>query len=453
MKTKIDLGSERILPVVCSLAIPTMLAQFVNVLYSIVDRMYIGNIEGIGGLALAGVGVCGPVLTLISSFASLVGLGGSPLIAMFLGRGQRDRAGVVVSNGFTVLIALAGLLTAICLLSKESLLMLFGASEATFEYADTYFTIYVSGTVFSLLATGLNSYLIAQGYSGRAMFTVVLGAVTNIALDPVLIFLFKMDVSGAAIATVISQMCSCAAALFFLLRKSTYVRLKPRRPETRLILKMLSFGMPSFLILGLDSVLLIALNSALQRYGGPVEGDILVTCATIVQSWYSLITVPMCGITEGAQPAVSFNYGAGNAPKFRRAIYCIAALSLVYCALMTLASHTVSGLFAGIFSGDAEIRTRSVGYIRVFTAMIIPLAIQYTIVDELTALGRVRASLFCSLFRKALFLTCICVIPMLAPIQSAFLCEPIADGAGTVVSCCVFAYVFPKALRECRPVA
>lgn len=453
MKTKIDLGSERILPVVCSLAIPTMLAQFVNVLYSIVDRMYIGNIEGIGGLALAGVGVCGPVLTLISSFASLVGLGGSPLIAMFLGRGQRDRAGAVVSNGFTVLIALAGLLTAICLLSKESLLMLFGASEATFEYADTYFTIYVSGTVFSLLATGLNSYLIAQGYSGRAMFTVVLGAVMNIALDSVFIFLFKMDVAGAAIATVISQMCSCAAALFFLLRKGTYVRLKPRRPETRLILKMLSFGMPSFLIIGLDSVLLIALNSALQHYGGSGEGDILVTCATIVQSWYSLITVPMCGITEGAQPAVSFNYGAGNAPKFRRAIYCIAALSLVYCALMTLASHTVSGLFAGIFSGDAEIRTRSVGYIRVFTAMIIPLAIQYTIVDELTALGRVRASLFCSLFRKALFLTCICVIPMLAPIQSAFLCEPIADGAGTVVSCCVFAYVFPKALRECRPVA
>lgn len=453
MKTKIDLGSERILPVVCSLAIPTMLAQFVNVLYSIVDRMYIGNIEGIGGLALAGVGVCGPVLTLISSFASLVGLGGSPLIAMFLGRGQRDRAGVVVSNGFTVLIALAGLLTAICLLSKESLLMLFGASEATFEYADTYFTIYVSGTVFSLLATGLNSYLIAQGYSGRAMFTVVLGAVMNIALDPVFIFLFKMDTAGAAIATVISQMCSCAAALFFLLRKGTYVRLTLGRPEMKLVLKMLSFGTPSFLILGLDSVLLIALNSALQHYGGSGEGDILVTCATIVQSWYSLITVPMCGITEGAQPAVSFNYGAGNAPKFRRAIYCIAALSLVYCALMTLASHTVSGLFAGIFSGDAEIRTRSVGYIRVFTAMIIPLAIQYTIVDELTALGRVRASLFCSLFRKALFLTCICVIPMLAPIQSAFLCEPIADGAGTVVSCCVFAYVFPKALRECRPVA
>ena len=212
MKAKIDLGSERILPVVCSLAIPTMLAQFVNVLYSIVDRMYIGNIEGIGSLALAGVGICGPVLTLISSFASLVGLGGSPLIAMFLGRGQRDRAEDVVSNGFAVLIALAAFLTAACLLAKDSLLMLFGASEATFEYADTYFTIYVSGTVFSLLATGLNSYLIAQGYSGRAMFTVVLGAVMNIALDPVFIFLFKLDTAGAAIATVISQMCSCAAA-------------------------------------------------------------------------------------------------------------------------------------------------------------------------------------------------------------------------------------------------
>ncbi|HIS66933.1 MAG TPA: polysaccharide biosynthesis C-terminal domain-containing protein, partial [Candidatus Scatomorpha merdipullorum] len=261
MRRTNDLGRDRLFPLVCRLAIPTMLAQLVSVLYSIVDRIYIGNIEDIGSLALAGVGVCGPIVTLLSSFASLVGLGGAPILAMRLGEGRRDEAQRVVSNGFFMLLVLAAALTALFLALKDRLLFAFGASAETFGYADTYLTIYTSGTVFALLATGLNSYLIAQGFSGLGMLTVMLGAVLNIALDPLFIFVFGLDVAGAAIATVISQAASCALVICCLLRKSAHVRLRPSRPDARLIRQILAFGLPTFLILSTDSAILIVLNS------------------------------------------------------------------------------------------------------------------------------------------------------------------------------------------------
>lgn len=449
MRRTNDLGRDRLFPLVCRLAIPTMLAQLVSVLYSIVDRIYIGNIEGIGSLALAGVGVCGPIVTLLSSFASLVGLGGAPILAMRLGEGRREEAQRVVSNGFFMLLVLAAALTALFLALKDRLLFAFGASEETFGYADTYLTIYTSGTVFALLATGLNSYLIAQGFSGLGMLTVMLGAVLNIALDPLFIFVFGLDVAGAAIATVISQAASCALVICCLLRKSAHVRLRPSRPDARLIRQILAFGLPTFLILSTDSAILIVLNSVLQRYGGPGEGDALVTCATIVQSWFSLISLPMGGITEGAQPVVSFSYGAREIGRVKRSILYIALLCLAFCALMTLAAHSpVSALFVRLFTPDAQLAGRSVGFIRVFTAMIIPLAIQYTLVDETTALGRVGLSLACSLLRKSIFLGSILALPALFDAEATFLCEPIADGLAAVITSCLFAAFIPKTLRR-----
>ena len=224
MKRTNDLGRDPVFRLVCRLAIPTMLAQLVSVLYSIVDRIYIGNIPGIGDLALAGVGVCGPIVTLLGSFASLVGLGGSPILAMRMGEGRRDEARRVLNNSFLLLLALSVALTALFLLSKEKLLLWFGASQATFGYADTYLTIYTAGTFFALMATGMNSFLIAQGFSGLGMATVMLGAVLNIVLDPIFIFALHMDVAGAAVATVLSQMASCAFVLCSLLRKKMPVR-------------------------------------------------------------------------------------------------------------------------------------------------------------------------------------------------------------------------------------
>lgn len=444
-----DLGRDRMFPLVCRLAIPTMLAQMVNVLYSIVDRMYIGHIADIGGLALAGVGVCGPIVTLLSSFASLVGLGGAPILAMRLGEGRRDEAEKVVSNGFMTLLALAAVLTSVFLLFKGQLLMWFGASEDTFGYADTYLTIYTSGTVFALLAAGLNSYLIAQGCSGLGMLTVMLGAVMNIALDPVFIFLLHMDVAGAAVATVISQMASCGVVLYCLLRKKAAVRLTRGRFEPALVRRILAYGLPTFIILGSDSAILIILNGVLQRYGGPGEGDMLVTCATIVQSWFSLISLPMGGITEGAQPVVSFNYGAAQPARIKKAILCIALLCLAFCTLMTIAAHTgVSALFVGLFTDDVETAARSVRYIQMFTLMIIPLALQYTFVDELTAMGQVHISLVCSLFRKSLFLASMLLLPRLVSAEATFYCEPIADAAAVIVTGIVFALCLPKILRR-----
>lgn len=444
-----DLGRGRLFPLICRLAIPTMLAQLVSVLYSIVDRMYIGNIAEIGDMALAGVGVCGPIVTLLSSFASLVGLGGAPILAMRLGEGRRAEAEKVVSNGFLILLVLAALLTTVFLLLKDSLLMWFGASEDTFGYADTYLTIYTAGTVFALFSTGLNSYLIAQGFSGLGMLTVVLGALLNIALDPVFIFVLKMDVAGAAAATVISQMASAGVVLFCLLRRKAPVRLRLGGVDTRLIRQILAFGLPTFLILSTDSAILIILNAVLQHYGGPGEGDKLVTCATIVQSWFLLISLPMGGITEGAQPAVSFNFGAGNIERIKKGILYIALLCLAFCALMTAAAHTgVSALFVRLFTKDGELGARSVEYIKVFTAMIIPLAVQYTLVDETTALGRVKLSLLCSLLRKSIFLGGIFALPALFGAEQTFWCEPIADGIAAVVTSCLFAWRIPGILRR-----
>ena len=443
-----DLGRDSILPLVLRLAIPTMLAQLVSVFYSIVDRMYIGNMAGVGDLALAGVGVCGPIVTLIASFGTLVGLGGSPILAMRMGEGRYDQAKQILANCFLLLLVLSGTLTVLFLLLKDNLLMWFGASEITFPYADAYLTIYTLGTFFALMSTGLNSFLICQGFSGLGMATVTLGAVLNIVLDPVFIFALDMGVSGAALATVLSQMSSFAFVFCTLLGKKVPVRLSLGGYSWRVIARVLSFGLSPFLIISLDSVLLIILNTMLQRYGGPGLGDTLVTCATIVQSYFLLIAMPMGGITLGTQPVVSFNYGAGRPDRIRTAMKCIVGLCLAFCALMTVLTHTVSPYFVRLFTQDAEMVDRAVGYIKIFTAMILPLALQYPIVDELTALGHVRLALFCSLFRKTLYLLCLFLLPMLVSAQAAFLAEPISDLVAAVNSCCIFLYFFPKILRE-----
>ena len=443
MKRTNDLGHDPVFRLVCKLAIPTMLAQLVSVLYSIVDRIYIGNIPQIGDLALAGVGVCGPIVTLLSSFASLVGLGGSPILAMRMGEGNRKEASRVLSNSFFMLLVLSVGLTGLFLLLKGQLLQWFGASPATFGYADTYLTIYTA-----LMATGMNSFLIAQGYSGLGMATVMLGAILNIVLDPIFIFVFEMDVAGAALATVISQMASCAFVLCSLLRKKMPVPLRWGGFDRKIMMRIVTFGLSPFLIIATDSVLLIVLNTVLQHYGGPELGDTLVTCATIVQSYLLLITMPMGGLTLGTQPVISFNYGAGNAARIKRAMKSIVGLCLAFCGLMTVVTYTLSPVFVRLFTQSPELIDRSVGYIKVFTAMILPLAVQYPLVDETTALGHVRLALFCSLFRKTVFLACLLLLPALVSAEATFLSEPIADAVAATVTTILFLQFFPRILAE-----
>lgn len=449
-KRQNDLGQDPIFSLVLRLAIPTMLAQLVSVLYSIVDRMYIGNIPEIGTTALAGVGVCGPIVTLLSSFATLIGLGGSPIMAMRMGQGQKDMAQRILNTCFLVLIVLSLGLTALFLLTKEHLLLWFGASPETFPYANTYMTIYTAGTFFALMATGMNSFLICQGFSGLGMGTVMLGAALNIVLDPIFIFLLDMGVAGAAIATVLSQMASCIFVLLSLRSRKMPIRLGWGGFRWRIVRKVVIFGVSPFIIIATDSVLLIVLNASLQRYGGPGLGDTLVACATIVQSYMLLITMPMSGITLGSQPVVSFNYGAGRPNRIRSAMKVIVGLCVLFCALMLVVTYTLSPLFTRLFTDDADTMARSVTYIKRFTCMLLPLAIQYPLVDEMTALAQVRRALFCSLFRKSVFFLGVLILPSLFGAEATFFAEPLCDLVAAIMTSILFLRAFPKVLRQCE---
>ena len=307
MKKENDFGRDSIPLLVLKISIPFMIAQFVNVFYSIVDRIYVGNIPGTGADALAGVGVCAPIVTLLSSFGTLFGIGGSVLFSVRLGAGDEKGARRLLANSFAWMLIVSVVLTAVFLLTKDALLNWFGASGVTFPYADSYMTIYTAGTVFALLSMGMNYFITAQGFPVLGMTTTLIGAVINIVLDPVFIFLFDMGVAGAAVATVIAQMSSCAFVLLTLRRKKMRVPLGLAKPELSAGMQIVKIGFSPFLILATDSIIIIALNAVLQHYGGREYGDTLITAATIVQSYMLLITSPMLGITGGSQPLISYN--------------------------------------------------------------------------------------------------------------------------------------------------
>lgn len=443
-----DLGKDPIGKLVLRLAIPSMLAQFVSVLYSIVDRMYIGNIPETGDIALAGVGVCGPIVTLINSFALLIGIGGAPLAAIRMGEKNLEGARQILSNCFLMLLGIAVFLTAFFLCMKNSLLMAFGASEATFSYADEYITICVSGTIFAIMATGLNQFIICQGFSGMAMISVMIGAAMNIALDPVFIFVFQMGVRGAALATVLSQMASFSFVLLFLRSSKAILRLKLGGYSLRIMRRVLTFGFSPFIICATDSVLIIAMNSVLQHYGGPENGDAFITCATVVQSYMQLITMPMAGITGGTQPILSFNYGSGDTDRIRVAFRRIILLCVGFTTLMFCISQTCSALFVALFTKDAGLTNLSIWGIRIFTLGIIPLAFQYEIVDGFTALGIARISVTLSLTRKILYLILTLVLPIFFGASGAFYAEPAVDILCGILSTITFLLNFNTLMRR-----
>ncbi len=451
MRAKNDLGRDAIGPLVLRLAIPTMLAQFINVLYSIVDRMFIGHIPAVGDLALAGVGVCSPIVTLLSSFALLVGQGGTPLMAMKLGAGDRDAASEILSNCFRLLLALAVGLSLLFFLLRRRFLWWFGASEDTFPYALSYLTIYIAGTAFALLSGGLNSFLIAQGRSGLGMGTVVLGAVMNMVLDPVFIFLLHMGVSGAAWATILSQAASCLFALVCLRSPTLPVHLTLGRLRPALCGKVVLLGFAPFLTYALDSVLVILLNTALQRHGGPGEGDALLTCATIVQSYALLISMPMSGITLGCQGVVSFNLGAGDAVRVKKAIRAVFLLCLVFAGLMLAVTHLLSPAFVRLFTQTEDLMSRSVTFIKLYAAAILVWPAQWVAVDLSTALGQVRLALFCSVFRKTIFTVAVLLLPILLTASAAFLAQPICDVIAACMSTALFLHFTPRLLATHCP--
>ena len=452
MNTTTDLGTTPIKRLVLQLALPSMAAQFVNVLYSIIDRMYIGHISGDGALALAGAGVCGPVVTLLTSFGTLVGIGGSITMGIRLGEKNEKKARQVLANSFLMLCIFSLLLTVSFLLLKDQLLMLFGASDATFSYANTYLTIYTAGTFFALMATGLNYFINCQGFPLVGMTTVFIGAIANIILDPVFIFALHMGIAGAAIATVISQFLSCAFAMLFLFGKNpgkkVPVRITFGQYSSRVMKRIIALGFSPFLILATDSLILIIMNAVLQKYGGAEQGDMFITCATIAQSYLLLITAPMIGISGGTQAILSYNYGAKDIRRIKSAEKNILGVMLIFTTLMFFLSRIVPQYFVRLFTTDQTYMNFSVWAIRTYTLMIIPLSFQYVFVDGLTALECPKTGLALSVFRKSLFILSAVILPRFFSARSAFFAEPVCDGISSVISTITFLLIIEKHLQK-----
>ena len=444
MNTANPLDTDNMRGLVWKLAIPSMLAQFVSVLYSIVDRMYIGNIPEIGEVALAGVGVCGPIVTLVSSAAFLVGIGGAPLVSIRMGQKNYRAAEAILANCFLMLTVIALGLTAFSLLIKNHLLMWFGASETTFVYGNQYITVYLMGTFFALMSTGMNQFIICQGFAKTGMASVVLGAVCNIVLDPIFIFALDMGVPGAAIATVLSQMASCLFVLAFLFSRKPMIRITFGRYHWFIMKRVLTVGFTPFIIVAFDNILIISLNSVIQKYGGAGQGDMLLTCATIVQSFMLIVTMPLSGITTGTQTILGYNFGARLPDRILKAEKNIFLLCLVFTTVMFVIAHTIPEYFVRIFTRDEAYVKVTVDAIKVYTLGVIPLAAQYTIVDGVTGMGLSLAAMSLSTFRKAIFFLCVFCIPPFFGVENVFYTEPVSDIVSVVFSIAVFALSFRK---------
>ena len=448
MKSENNLDTDKIGALVLNLAIPSMLAQFVSVFYSIVDRMYIGNIPETGELALAGVGVCGPIITMISSVSFWVGVGGAPLLSIRLGQKNQKGARQVLSNCFLLLLIMALLITILALALKHKLLWWFGASKVLFPYADAYITWIFSGTVFALLSTGMNQFIICQGFSKVGMKSVLLGAVLNIILDPVCIFILDLGVKGAAMATVISQIASCGYVLRFLFSSKPEIPITFGNYQWKVMKRVLLIGLTPFVIIALDNVMINSLNAQIQRFGGYQQGDMLLTCNTILQSFMLIVTMPLGGITGSTQTILGFNYGAKRADRIRKAERHILALCLMFTGIMFVASRLFAPYFVMLFTRDPEYIRLTLEAIRIYTLMLIPLGIQYMIVDGATGMGLSKIAISLSMFRKSIYFLCIFLIPSVWDVGGIFYAEPISDLISPILSIAVFFLVINPVIEK-----
>ena len=448
MRQENNLGKDDIAKLVLRIALPSMLAQFVNVLYSIVDRMYIGNIADVGPLALAGIGVCGPIITMVGSVAALIGIGGAPLMSIKMGEGKNDKAKSILANCFLMLCVLSFVLMAILYPIKEEMLMFFGASESTLPYADGYFSVYLLGTLFALLSTGMSQFVICQGYAKKAMYAVIIGAIMNIVLDPIFIFGFNMGVEGAAMATVLSQLASCVFVLYILFGKEIPIFITFGGYSLKIMKKVVKIGFTPFAIIAVDNVMIIAMNAVLQKYGGASNGDMLVTCATIAQSFMLVVTMPLGGITGGTQTILSYNFGAKQTKRVLEAQNKIFKLCVSYMIIMSVIAWLFGGLFVRLFTSDTEVLNNALWAVRVCTLSIIPLGIQYEIVDGFTAIGHVKYAFAISFWRKLVYFIALFALPLYFGAKATFYAEPVSDLIGPAVSIIVYLVVMKKKLKQ-----
>lgn len=444
------LGKEPIGKLLWSLAIPTITAQLINMLYNIVDRIYIGHIPESGAMALTGVGVCMPLIMIVSAFAALVGSGGAPRASIHMGKQDYDQAEKILGNCFTLQLLISAILTAVLFCFNRKFLLAFGASENTIEYAVSYMNIYSLGTVFVELTLGMNMFITAQGFAKTGMLSVLIGAVCNIVLDPVFIFGMHMGVRGAALATVISQACSTIWVLLFLTGKKTrlHIRLRNMGLTPSVILPCVALGAATFVMQSSESIISICFNSSLLKYGG----DIAVGAMTILTSAMQFAMLPLQGLGQGAQPIISYNYGARNAERVKGAFGLLLKASLIYSTLIWLFVQVVPQVFAGMFTSDAELLSFTSRALRIYMACVFMFGIQVACQMAFTAIGFAKESIIVAVTRKfVLLLPLIYILPhVLTGNQTlaVYTAEPVADFLAVTFTALLFRKQFKKALSS-----
>lgn len=450
-KKEADLGKDSLGPLLLKLALPAILAQIINVLYNMVDRMYIGHIPKVGPSALTGVGVTMPVIMAISAFAALVSMGGAPRASIMLGRGEHPKAEKILGNCTVMLVIMAIILTAVFLIWGEPILMVFGASEATIGYALDYMRIYALGTIFVQLALGLNAFINAQGYAKIGMITVAIGALCNIVLDPIFIFSMSMGVKGAALATIISQAISSIFVVYFLTSKRSGLRIKlyNLKLDFQVILPCLALGLSLFIMQFTESVISVCFNTSLLKYGG----DIAVGSMTILTSVMQFSMLPLQGLTQGAQPIISFNYGAENIDRVKRAFKLLLKISLSYSMLLWAVAMFIPDTFIYIFTSHGELATYTRWAIRIYMAASGIFGIQIACQQTFIAIGNAKTSVFLAVLRKVLVLIpLIFILPMFIENQAfaVFLAEPIADTIAVSVTATLFYQTYKRLGKETK---
>ena len=443
------LGTEPIGKLLLRLALPTLAAQIINMLYNIVDRIYIGHIPHVGAAALTGVGVCMPLIMIVSAFAALVGYGGSPRASIYLGKKDAESAEKILGNCFTMQILVSLILTAVLIIWNRDLLLAFGASENTIPYANSYMNLYALGTLFVELSLGMNAFITTQGFAKTGMYSVLIGAVANIILDPVFIFLLGMGVRGAALATILSQALSCIWVVSFLCGKKTFIRIRKENLKLipKVILPCLALGSATFIMQASESVISVCFNSSLQKYGG----DMAVGAMTILTSVMQFAMLPLQGFGQGAQPIMSYNYGAKNVKRVKAAFLLLLKISMIYAVILWGCVMFFPQIFAGIFTTDTALVAFTAKALRVYLAVMFLFGIQISCQMAFNSLGRAVESIIVAVVRKVvLLIPLIYIIPQIFRADqttAVYMAEPVADLIAVTFTAILFSVRFKKALR------
>lgn len=442
------LGTAPIGKLLFKLAVPTVVAQLINMLYNIVDRIYIGHIPGEGSLALTGVGVCMPIIMIISAFAALIASGGAPKASILMGEGDYNSAEKIMGGCFSLQLIISAILTAVLLVWNRDLLLMFGASENTIEYATNYMTIYAMGTLFVQLTLGMGAFITAQGFAKTGMTTVVIGAISNIILDPLFIFVFGMGVKGAALATIISQAISCVWVLSFLIGKKTHLKLKKEnlRINAKLVFPCIALGTATFIMQSSESVISVCFNSSLLKYGG----DIAVGAMTILTSVMQFAMLPMQGVAQGAQPILSYNYGAKNTERVKKTFKLLLITCLSYSFVIWGAIMLFPQMFAGIFSPSPELIEFTAKALRIYCGVLCIFGIQIACQMTFVSIGNAPCSIIVAVVRKfVLLLPLIYLMPQIITDKTmgVYTAEPVADIIAVTFTAILFAIQFKKALK------